>query len=223
MTDPIRIMLVEDHPEYREIVNLALGREPDIELTSQFGTAERALQSMQDLDGSHHPDVILLDLNLPGISGLEAIPQFLATLPDVKIIILTQSDREADILQAIMLGASGYFLKSTRVREVTDGIRTVMAGGASLDAQVAKFVLHTLKSNLPKRDLEQLLTEREMEILTQLAAGQVKKEIAERFGISINTVVTHVSHIYEKLNVKNAPAAIAKAFQMGILQVGKRD
>ena len=221
MTDPIRIMLVEDHPEYREIVNLALGREPDIELTSQFGTAERALQSMQDLDGSHHPDIILLDLNLPGISGLEAIPRFLATLPDVRIIILTQSDREADILQAIMLGASGYFLKSTRVREVIGGIRTVMAGGASLDAQVAKFVLHSLKSNLPQRDLAQLLTEREIEILTQLAAGKVKKEIAERLGISTNTVATHVSHIYGKLNVKNAPAAIAKAFQVGILHVGK--
>ena len=211
-------MLVEDHPEYREIVNTALGREPDMKLTSQFGTAERALQSLQGLDGRHDLDVILLDLNLPGISGLQAIPRFLATLPDTKIIILTQSDREADILQAIMLGASGYFLKSTRVREFIEGIRTVMAGGASLDAKVAKFVLNALKTNLPKRDLEQLLTEREVEILTQLAAGQLKKEIAESCGISIHTVVTHVSHIYEKLNVKNAPAAIAKAFQMGILR-----
>ncbi len=213
-------MLVEDHPEYREIVELALGRESDMELTSQFGTAERALRNLLDRP-TNHPDIILLDLNLPGINGLEAIPHFIATLPGAKIIILSQSNREADILQAIMLGASGYFLKSTTVKQLTEGIRTVMEGGASLDAKVAKFVLNTLKTKLPKRDVEQLLTEREMEILTQLAEGQVKKEIAERFGISITTVVTHVSHIYEKLNVKNAPAAVAKAFQMGILPVGR--
>lgn len=223
MTHKIRIMLVEDHPEYREIVGLALGREPDLELTSQFGTAERALRNLLDHDAPNHPDIILLDLNLPGISGLEAIPHFIATLPGAKIIILTQSDREADILQAIMLGASGYFLKSTTVKQLTEGVRTVMTGGASLDAKVAMFVLNTLKTKLPQRDIELLLTEREMEILTQLAAGQVKKEIAERLGISITTVITHVSHIYEKLNVKNAPAAIAKAFQIGILPVGRVD
>ncbi len=216
-------MLVEDHPEYREIVELALGREPDMEMTSQYGTAERALRSLLDRNAPNHPDIILLDLNLPGINGLEAIPDFIATLSSAKIIILTQSDRETDILQAIMLGASGYFLKSTTVRQLTEGIRTVMAGGASLDAKVAKFVLNTLKAKLPQRDIEQLLTKREIEILTQIAEGQVKKEIAERFGISITTVVTHVSNIYEKLNVKNAPAAIAKAFQTGILQVRKMD
>jgi len=223
MTVKIRIMLVEDHPEYREVVELALGRESDIELISKFGTAERALRSLQDHNGCDHPDIILLDLNLPGISGLEAIPRFIATFPHAKIIILTQSEREADILQAIMLGASGYLLKSTTVKQLTEGIRTVMAGGASLDAKVAKFVLNTLKTKLPHREIEQLLSEREIEILTQLAEGQVKKEIAERLGISITTVVTHVSHIYEKLNVKNAPAAISKAFQMGILSVRKVD
>ncbi len=216
-------MLVEDYPGYREIVELALGREPDMELTSQFGTAERALRNPLNRDVPNHPDIILLDLNLPGIGGLEAIPHFIAALPGAKIIILTQSDREADILQAIMLGASGYLLKSSTVKQLTEGIRTVMAGGASLGAKVAKFVLNTLETKLPQRDIELLLTERELEILTQLAAGQVKKEIAERLGISINTVVTHVSHIYEKLNVKNAPAAIAKAFQIGILPGRKID
>jgi len=222
MTKKIRIMLIEDYPGYREIVELALGQEPDMELISQFGTAERAVRDLLD-HVPNHPDIILLDLNLPGISGLEAIPHFLASLPGARIIVLTQSNREADILQAIMLGASGYILKSATVKQLTEGIRTVMAGGAALDAKVAKFVLSTLKNNFPKRDIEQLLTEREMEIITLLAEGRVKKEIAERLGISIFTVVTHVTHIYEKLNVKNAPAAIAKAFQKGILPLGKVD
>ena len=215
--------MVEDHPEYREIVELALSKEPDMELVSQFGTSERAMRSFRDRNGSEKPDIILLDLNLPGMGGLEAIPYFSAEIPEARIIILTQSDLEDDILKAITLGASGYLLKSSTVRQLTEGIRTVMSGGASLDSRLAKFVLKTLKTKLSKNEFEQLLTERELEVLSLLAEGRVKKEIAERLHISITTVVTHVTHIYEKLNAPNAPSAIAKAFQMGILPLSKLD
>ncbi len=223
MNQKIRIMMVEDHPEYREIVELALSKEPDMELVSQFGTSERAMRSFRDRNGGEKPDIILLDLNLPGMGGLESIPYFSAEIPEAKIIILTQSDLEDDILKAITLGASGYLLKSSTVRQLTEGIRTVMSGGASLDSRLAKFVLKTLKTKLSKSEFEQLLTERELEVLSLLAEGRVKKEIAERLHISISTVVTHVTHIYEKLNAPNAPAAIAKAFQMGILPLSKLD
>ena len=223
MNQKIRIMMVEDHPEYREIVELALSKEPDMELVSQFGTSERAMRSFRDRNGSEKPDIILLDLNLPGMGGLEAIPYFSAEIPEARIIILTQFDLEDDILKAITLGASGYLLKSSTVRQLTEGIRTVMSGGASLDSRLAKFVLKTLKTKLSKNEFEQLLTERELEVLSLLAEGRVKKEIAERLHISITTVVTHVTHIYEKLNAPNAPAAIAKAFQMGILPLSKLD
>lgn len=108
----IRVMMVEDHPEYREGIALALETEDDVELISKFGTAERALRHLQVRHQPQKPDVILLDLNLPGISGLEALPYFRTCLPDAKVIILTQSDCETDVLAAISAGAAGYLLKS---------------------------------------------------------------------------------------------------------------
>ena len=223
MNRKIRVMMVEDHPEYREIVELALGRELDMELTSQFGTSERALRSLRDRKGHDEPDIILLDLHLPGVGGLEAIPHFSTEIPDAKIIILTQSNREDDVLKAIMLGASGYLLKSSTVKQLTEGIRNVMTGGASLDAKLANIVLKTLKSKLQPNEIEILLTKRELEVLTMLAEGSVKKEIADRLQIGFTTVVSHVTNIYDKLNAPNAPAAIAKAFQLGILPISKLD
>lgn len=215
--------MVEDHPEYREIVEMAISRQNDMELVSQFGTTERALRSLRDLRHGSKPDVVLLDLNLPGMSGLEAIPYFGKEIPHAKIIVLTQSDREEDVLKAIMLGASGYLLKSSTVRQLIEGINTVVGGGASLDANVAKFVLNTLKTKLPQQEMEHMLTEREIETLSLLAEGLVKKEIAGKLGISVSTVVTHVCNIYVKLNVKNAPSAIAKAFRLGILSVDEME
>lgn len=221
MNRKIRIMMIEDHPEYREIVGLALSKESDMEVTCQFGTTERALRSLRDREVHAEPDIILLDLHLPGVSGLEAIPHLSNEIPQAKIIILTQSNREEDVLKAIMLGASGYLLKSSTVKQLTEGIRTVMEGGASLDTKLAKFVLTTLKTKLPPNEIEHLLSKRELEVLSMLAEGRVKKEIAEGLRISLTTVVSHVGHIYEKLNAPNAPSAIAKAFQLGILPLSK--
>jgi len=150
-------MLVEDNPRYREVVTLALKEVSDLELISQFGTAEIALRSLQGRADTELPDLILLDLRLPGMDGLEALPQFLAAAPQARIMILTQSDEEADVLRAISAGASGYLLKSSTVSQITEGIRTVIAGGASLDAKVARFLVDTLRSKLPKEETEQLL------------------------------------------------------------------
>jgi DNA-binding NarL/FixJ family response regulator len=223
MKGKIRVLVVEDNPRYREVIALALKQEPGIQLASEFGTAEIALRSLRSEAGTELPDLILLDLRLPGMDGLEALPQFLTAAPEAKVMILTQSDNEADVLRALSLGASGYLLKSSTVGTITEGIRTVVKGGAVLDAGVARFILNTLKARQPTNSSESLLTDRQKEILTLLGEGLLKKEIAERLGISYSTVDEHVAHIYERLGVRNAPAAVNRAHLLGLFpHVGSR-
>ena len=213
----IKVMLVEDHAGYREVVTRALlTSKEEIKLISQFATAEIAIRSLHDMAPRAIPDLVLLDLNLPGLPGLEAIPYFKKSIPNTEIIILTQSDNEDDIVKAITLGAKGYLLKSATANQIREAIITVMDGGAPLDPSIAKFILNTFKTRLPKVTPENVLSNREMEILSLLAEGLVKKEIAERLSISSHTVITHVRHIYEKLKVPNAPSAVSKAYRIGL-------
>jgi DNA-binding NarL/FixJ family response regulator len=216
MKNAITVMLIEDNPEYREVIAFTLKDDPSIQLESQFSTAEIALRSLQNPAGGRAPDLILLDLNLPGMSGLETLPWIKKYAPETQIIILTQSDKQTDVLSAISRGATGYLLKSSTVDEVKQGIHTVMNGGASLDNEVARFIVNTLQGKLPKITNQTLLSEREMDILVLLGEGLQKKEISKKLKISNNTVDTHVRHIYEKLNVPNAPAAVAKAYKTGL-------
>ena len=212
----IRTMLVEDNRDYRSVIEHALEVEPDIKLISQFSTPEIALRSLEDHKTRNVADLILLDLRLPDMDALEALPWFLKALPDAKVIILTQSDAEADILKAIKLGAAGYLLKSTRPDQLIDGIRNVMSGGASLESGVARLIIETLQTKLPDSEPKELLSKREFEILTLLAEGLVKKKICEQLNISYSTVDTHVAHIYNKLNASNAPAAVSRAYKLGL-------
>ena len=216
MNDPVKVMLVEDNPEFRKVIRLALSRDAAIVLASEFGTAEIALRSLCDGTTPGSPDVILLDLRLPGMGGLDALPHFTSTAPHAKVIVLTQSDCEADVLRAIALGAAGYLLKSSTITQIKEGIRSVIDGGASLDPGVAKFLLKSLQVRLPTAQAEGLLTDRELEILALLGEGLVKKEIADRLRIAYPTVDSHVQRIYEKLQVHNAPAAINIAHRLGI-------
>ncbi len=219
MRRKISIMLVEDSPEYRAVVAFALAQESELELILSVGMAERGLSFFVNNPESAYPDILLLDLNLPGMSGLESIPAFQECAPKTKIIILTQSDREADVVEAISLGVAGYLLKSASAHEIKDGILTVMNGGASLDPKVAKFILSKLQHQLTRPELNPALTDREKEVLILLGEGNVKKEIAAQMDISVFTVSSHIRHIYKKLNVGNAPAAITKAYQAGILKL----
>lgn len=222
MIEPIRLIMVEDHPDYREGIRFALETVDDIELTQTYGTAERALRNLQDCKHNTAPNVVLLDLNLPGMSGLEAIPWFKQYVPNTHVIVLSQSNKEADVLQAISSGAAGYLLKNASLDQITDGIRTVMAGGATLDTSIAKFILTTMQKK-PQLSTEQIkLSDREMEVLGLIGEGLLKKEISVRLNISMPTVATHVRHIYEKLEVQNAPAAITKAFRAGLLSADDR-
>lgn len=215
--ESIKIMLVEDHPKYRKVIEMAINAEPTMELVSMYGAAEVALRSASDMESRDTPNIILLDLNLPGISGLDAISKFIEVMPSAKIIVLTQSNAEADITRAVKTGASGYLLKSSTVTQIVDGIRTVAAGGASLDGDVA---LHLLKmvQNPPKKESAIVLSTREREILTLLSQGMLKKEIARELDISYGSVATYIRRLYEKLDVQNAPAAIDKAHRIGVFE-----
>ena len=210
-------MLVEDHPEYREVIDLALRDRSDMQLISQVGSAERALQILQNQLDDNVPDLILLDLNLPGASGLDALPMLRSCCPNISVIILTQSDDESNVMRAIQLGATGYLLKSSTVNQIVEAIRTVAEGGALLGSGVAKQILQTLQKRIPHDELQDALSQRELEILKLLGEGHLKKEIASQLGISITTVATYIRRIYEKLDVQNAPAAISKAYRAGIL------
>ena len=217
MQNNINLMLVEDHPEYRETLEFVLGKEEDIKLNCQFGSAEQALRSLQDGSLSQIPDIILLDLNLPGMTGLEAMPWLKKYAPEVKIIILSQSDKHADVLCAVQQGASGYLLKSCTMAEITEGIRTVYDGGATLEPSLARFILRTLQPQLPKEIKEFEITQRELEVLSLIGEGMTQKEISNQLKISIYTVTDHLKHIYDKLGVSNAPQAISKGYKTGIL------
>ena len=211
----IRIMVVEDNVDYRTVIALAIDDATDMKLIGLFGTTEIALRTLETTRESEKPDILLLDLRLPGMSGLDALPLIHAASPATRIIILSQSDAPNDIVRAISSGVSGYLLKSARLKEITEAIRTVSQGGGSLDKNVAKFILKKMTT----KELFHIdaLTERENEILLMLSEGFVKKEIATQLGIGYSTVDTHVSHIYKKLGVSNAPAAVSKAYQSGIL------
>ena len=221
MNDDIKVLLIEDNLEYRDVITLALKSASGIVLENQYGNAEIAIRNIDNRKISI-PDVILLDLLLHGMNGIEAIQYFKEVAPTSKIIMLTQSDHEVDVLHAISQGASGYLLKSAQIAEIIGGIRLVHNGGASIDPDVAGFILNNLKSRMPEVTIEVTLSDRETEILTLLSDGLVKKEIADRLSIGYSTVDTHVKHIYEKLHVTNAPSAVSRAYRLGIFLPGLR-
>ncbi|VGO12496.1 Oxygen regulatory protein NreC [Pontiella desulfatans] len=220
MTQKIKLMLVEDNPEYRHVIQFAFQDDSVLELINQFGTAELALRSLQNMNTRNVPDVILLDLNLPGLSGLDALTEFSRLIPATKTIVLTQSHSETDILTAIQRGAAGYLLKSATVQEIKSGIQLVMEGGASLDPKMAKYVLRSIRKGeaLPKESTT--LSEREMEILTLISQGFARKQISQHLSISAKTADNHIAHIFEKLNVPNAPAAVHRAHALGFFPSG---
>lgn len=217
MKDLIEIMLVEDNSQYREVIEFALEDQQDMTLHSQFATAESALASLQNSRPAQYPDVILLDLQLPGMSGIDALPHFKELAENTYIIMLTQSDLEADVFATLYKGASGYLLKSSRIAEIKQAIRQVMLDEAPIDAKVVKYLLDDVKKRPPKSMNKDMLSPREYEILVLLAKGLQKKEIGDKLHISYPTVSTHVSHLYEKLDVKNAPAAVSTAYELGII------
>ena len=218
METTIKVTLVEDHPSYRRVIERALSSSAKIELTSMYGAAESALQVLTHPATTELPDIILLDLNLPGISGLDSIESFIEAAPSAKIIVLTQSSDDTDVRNAIRLGAQGYLLKSSTVDEIIQGIDNVSSGEASIDrgvaAQVLSIFYDTPKGEEPSIDL----SSQEQKILLLLSQGADKQQIAEDLELAHEAVSSCVEQLYKRLEVQNATDAIDRAYRSGALK-----
>lgn len=217
MKDIISITIIEDHIAYRNVIERSLEKVQNLVVVSRYGTAEIALRDFENHKITEKPDIILLDLNLPGMSGLEAIPWIRDYLPKAKIIILSQSDNESDVVDAISKGATGYLLKSAKASEIIAAIQTVIDGGATLDSGVASYIIDRIIKDQKQTTISNPLSDRELAVLKLLSEGMLKKEISEELKVSVATVAFHVKNIFQKLDVSNAPAAVGKAYKKGIL------
>jgi DNA-binding NarL/FixJ family response regulator len=205
----VNIWLVEDNETYRSAIARALDHAPGLHCARAFGSCEDALDRLRD---DHPPEVILLDIGLPGLSGLDGLQQFKALSPATHVIILTVFEDTDKIFRAICAGASGYLLKTSPAERIAQAIREVLGGGAPMTPQIARSVLNLfakLAGPLP----EQNLSQRERETLEFLVQGLTTKEIADRLTLSIHTVDTHLRNIYRKLHVRSRAGAVAKALQ----------
>ncbi|MFC5050445.1 response regulator [Rubritalea spongiae] len=222
MPKPIKIMLVEDNLEYRGVLEFALEMEEGMELCSSYGTAEIALRRLSQSAAIDQPDIVLLDLNLPGMSGLEALPQMLELAPGKQVLVLSNSDQEADVVAAISIGAAGYLLKSSTIDSILGGIRSIAAGGTLLDSAVAQYIVSQIKPKTSpsyENGTDEVLSDREIEVLRLLGDGMLKKEIGDRLQISYYTVDAHVRNIYRKMRVRNAAEAISKAYEIRLFSL----
>jgi len=214
----IPVMLVQPNREFRRILSFVFEGAADIHLLEQFDTAETTLAQLRVLRPAQ-PFIILLDLRLPEMSGLDALPLLRDSAPHAKVIILTEAGTEADVLAAISLGACGYLLKSSTFADIVSAIRAVYTGGAAIDPRVANHLLQVVKKTqlMLSPKIPAKLTGRELEILILLGEGLSKKRISARLGISYSTVDSHVSHLYEKLHVSNGPGAVTQGYRLGLI------
>jgi DNA-binding NarL/FixJ family response regulator len=209
----IHVLIVDDHPVVREGLVAALEDEADVQVAGAVGSAEEAVTLAQ----SARPDVILLDLELPGVGGIEAIPRLSAARPQAGIVVLTAYDADERVLGAVRAGARGYLLKGAPVDEIVRAIRAVHGGGSYLASPVATKVLGQLRS--PRRAAT--LSGRERTVLREIAAGRSSKQIARSLGITERTVKFHVSSIMNKLGAENRAQAVAEAARRGLLDRGQ--
>lgn len=206
----IRVWLIEDNVTYRRNLARAIRREELLECSGEFDSVEDALAA---LEGSDTPDVVLLDVALPGVDGITGIARIREHVSRTSIVILTVFDDDEKIFQAICGGANGYLLKTAAVSEVALAIGQAAEGGAPMTPTVARRVLERFSQIVPatgtKSDYS--LTPRELDTLRLMAEGQTKQQIALELGISAHTVNTHIRSIYDKLHVNTNTGAVAKA------------
>jgi DNA-binding NarL/FixJ family response regulator len=206
--EPLRVVVVDDHSFYRAGLSRLL-RASGVEVVAEAPNGDRALLDVAE----HAPDVVVMDLNMPGLSGIEATRRLVETSPSAKVLVLTVSADEADVTGAILAGASGYVLKDGPVEEVVAGIRAVAAGQSLISPRVASFMLeHLRESTADVRELAGArLSRRELEVLGLLAEGRANQEIADLLVISQSTVRNHISSILLKLQVENRVQAAVRA------------
>lgn len=215
MSEQICILIVDDHPVVRDGLVAILGTQPDFVVVGEAGDGRDALQKAHDL----HPDVILLDLEMPGMDGVETLRQLKAQNAQTRVIVFTAFDSDERIVTAVQAGAQGYLLKGAPRQELFHAVRVVHSGGSLLQPIVASKLMQRVNQE-PEPPLESL-TARELEVLQAMAAGLQNKEIAAKLVISERTVKFHVSAILGKLGAGNRTEAVALAAQRGLVEMGR--
>ncbi|GAB4126919.1 MAG: response regulator transcription factor [Ignavibacteriales bacterium] len=212
-TKPISIWLIEDNSRYSKTLAGLINRSSGMNCSKVFSNCEDALEINPS---EEKPEVILLDIGLPGMSGILGIQKFKDRLPDVRILILTVYDDNDNVFEALCAGASGYLLKDSSPQKIIDSIREVLQGGVPMNMKIAQKVLEMFKHlKPPKKDYG--LTEREKEILQLLTSGLTQQQIGEKLFISFYTVNTHLKNIYGKLHVNTRASAVSKVYKENIL------
>lgn len=210
MSDKIKIIIVDDHPIVRDGLNAVLSTQKDFEVIGEAGNGEEAIKLYQNLK----PDVILLDLEMPVIDGLETINKLTVTNPEVKIIVLTVFDTDDRIISAIKAGARGYLIKDEPRDKIFNAVRVVYQGGSLIDPLMISKIIN--KNDNDNKN-EEKLTEREMEVLKLMSEGLLNKQISGQLFISERTVKFHVSSILTKLNAGNRTEAVSIAVHKGLV------
>lgn len=212
----IRVLVVDDHPVVREGIAAMLARQPDLAVVGEaadgLGAVDRALELQ--------PDVVLMDLQMPRLDGVEAIRRIRAQLPSTQVIVLTTYDTDELVFQGIQAGARGFLLKDAPREELFRAIAAVHRGESLLQPSVAaKLIDRVTQMGSVAAPTEERLSEREMDVLRLMAKGQPNKEIAQALFISESTVKTHVASIFQKLGVRDRTEAVTQALQRGILRL----
>jgi DNA-binding NarL/FixJ family response regulator len=210
----IDVWLIEDNQPFRTAVSRLLEASSEIRCTGSFGSSEEAVTRLQ---AGAKVDVLLLDIQLSGMNGIEALPLLKAAAPDLSIIMLTVFEDHDKIFKAICAGASGYLLKSAALETIVEAVHQVMAGGAPMSPRVAMAVLKMFKRLTPPKD-DFSLTDRERQVLELMVDGLSKKEMAGRLEISFHTVDYFLRNIYAKLHVHNQSGAVAKAIKKNLFE-----
>jgi DNA-binding NarL/FixJ family response regulator len=210
----IRVILFEDNKSLRQSLSLVLTNTEGVYFSGAFADANDAIARIHN----HRPDVVLMDIQMPGISGIEAMQQIKAKFPTIKVLIQTVFEDEHRIFQAICGGASGYVLKNPDPEILVKAIFDVYAGGSNLSPTIAAKVMAMFQNQFIKTQATFVaLTDREKDVLACMVRGMSYKMIADACGISFNTVHWHVKNIYEKLHVNSAPEAVAKAIEQRLV------
>ena len=215
MAEPVRVLVVDDHPIVRQGLATLMGEEEDMEIVGQAENGVEAVSKAR----RPRPDVILMDLQMPEMDGVEAIRQIKEDAPDTGIIILTTYDTDEYVFKGIEVGARAYLLKESPPEEVLKAIRAVHKGESLIQPRVASKLLDRLSHLFRSSVQDGGLSAREIEVVQLMAGGMVNKEIAAQLMIGESTVKTHLIHIFNKLAVKGRTEAVAEAARRGILKL----
>ena len=203
----IRVLSIDDHPLVREGLAALINDQPDMRIVGQGSTGHEAIKLFRDLQ----PDVALMDVRLPDISGIDAMITIRSEFPEARVLIVTSSEGDVEMQRALQGGARGYMLKSMPPKELLDAIRKVHAGKKAIPTEIATHLANHMS--------DEALTSREVEILQQVAEGNRNRDIAERLFISEGTVKVHIKHIMEKLGANDRTQAITIAVRRGIIHL----